>query len=321
MAQARNENLIRPGDAEKLISSHDGNMALLWLHICLEGSYDPESAAERLCLTRREIDSAEEKLRRLGFNLDAAKTENTGRSKAGTARPNFVPPADEAPEYTAAEIASRVAQSPEFTDIVKEATGIIGHSLSTPDLKKLYGIYDWLGLPTEVIMMLLNFCAEKSGSRRPPTMRYVEKQAILWVNKDIRSLEAAEEYIHKSNIMKEKRAQMKTALGIDLSTDSPSLSKRLDEWIEMGFDREAVAEAHDRTVLKLGKAAPAYTDGILRRWHSKGLIKLEDIIKADPPFSKSAKGCASPGQRAGRSGVSERKKIDMDELENILNNI
>jgi hypothetical protein len=48
-------------------------------------------------------------------------------------------------------------------------------------MKLLFGMYDYLALPPEVILELLNFCVDRSrekyGPGRLPSMRAVEKEA------------------------------------------------------------------------------------------------------------------------------------------------
>ena len=94
-----------------------------------------------------------------------------GEAPVPTPAEKPLPPADELPNYTAADIVSRGDRV--FTDLVQEAQRVLGHALSTPDLKKLFGIYDYLKLPAEVIMELLHYCAAVCPrcaiSRRRPT--------------------------------------------------------------------------------------------------------------------------------------------------------
>jgi hypothetical protein len=60
-------------------------------------------------------------------------------------------------------------------------------------------MYDYLALPPEVILELLNFCVDRSrekyGPGRLPSMRSIEKEAFVWANMEILTLEQAEEYI------------------------------------------------------------------------------------------------------------------------------
>ena len=183
------DNLISPAAADRLIAAHEGDLALLYLFVQRTGCKDLDKAAGALCRTLSEMESAWEKLKRMGL-VDA------GRNCAITERANPLPaaPADELPEYTAEDVVRRSNDDPAFSAILAEAQRVLGHRLSTPDLKKLFGIYDYLALPPEVIMVLLNHCVELSKGRLP-SMRFIEKEAYAWVNREILTLEQAEEYI------------------------------------------------------------------------------------------------------------------------------
>ena len=100
-----------------------------------------------------------------------------------------------------------------FAAIVSEAQKVLGHVLSSSDLKRLFGIYDYLALPPEVILMLLNHCVSISQGRRP-SMRFIEKEAYVWANREIMSLEQAEEYIRSSRQRREELGRIKESLGI-----------------------------------------------------------------------------------------------------------
>ena len=57
----------------------------------------------------------------------------------------------------------------------------------------------------------------------------------------------------------------------------PSEEKYLSAWAEMGFSAETVAEAYDRTVLHCHEFRWPYCNGILKRWHEKGLHTLAEV--------------------------------------------
>ena len=58
-------------------------------------------------------------------------------------------------------------------------------------------------------------------------------------------------------------------------------------WDEMGFEDEAIRMAYERTVLKKQSMDWTYMNGILRRWHEKGLHTAAAITAADRDFRPS----------------------------------
>lgn len=258
-------------DADRLIAAHDGDVALLYIWLCRNGAFDADRAARELCRTLAEIRSAYEKLQRI-----------TGDK----AQPRFVPePAQEIPEYSSEDILVRSKEDAGFGVVLSEAGRILGRTLSRPDMNILFGIYDYLALPTEVILLLLNYCVEayreKYGSERRPSMHAVEREAYAWVNREIITIDSAEEYIRSA---KERRAEINTAraaLGIRGRELTATEKKYISSWLEMGFKTDALAIAYDRTVTNTGSLKWSYMNKIMQSWHEKGLHSAKEIEEKD----------------------------------------
>lgn len=308
MAGCKNDNLISASAADRLIAAHDGDVALLYLFIRRSGCRDADKAADALCRTLREIEAAYEKLQRMGLLSDEPDTAPAGKGAA-----QKLPPEDELPEYRAEDIISRSKEDPAFSAVVKEAQKVLGHALSSPDLKKLFGIYDYLALPPDVIMLLLNYCVTlsrgKDGMGRLPSMRFIEKEAYNWANREILTMEQADEYISRSQLRREDMHRIAEELGIYGRKLTPTENSYISSWLDMGFPGEVIALAYDRTVTNTGALKWAYMNKILQSWKEKGLFTSAAVEENEgrrrPAPSASAKG----------------KPIDMKELEKILSEI
>ena len=138
------QNSIPHSTADKLIAAHDGDVALLYIWLDLNGGFNADRAARELCRTEAEIKNAHEKLLRMGLSRPAAKPEQEIK----------LPPAEELPEYTSADIVRRSKEDSGFQAVIAQAQHKLGRVLSTADLKTLFGIYDYLALPADVIFML-----------------------------------------------------------------------------------------------------------------------------------------------------------------------
>ena len=284
MQSNREDNLISASAADRLIAAHDGDVALLYLYVRRSGNTDTEEAASVLCRTLGEMDAALEKLGRMGL---------LSETPAVPAAPAKLPPPDELPQYDAADIVSRGDKV--FTALMQETQAVLGHALSTPDLKKLFGIYDYLKLPPEVIMMLLHYCVGASSGRQP-TMRFIEKAAFDWANREILTLEQAEAYIEARRQHDEQSAEAARRLGIDGRGLTATEKRYIASWLEMGFTPELIAIAYDRTVTNTGSLKWGYMDKIIRSWNEKGLFSAEDVETKDKrrPDRQPAKKNAAP---------------------------
>ena len=265
---------------DRLLAAHDGDVALLWLWLARHGQPDLEGAARDLCRTRAEIEAAWEKLRRMDLaeGAESLPTPVHADAPAAPAEPRFPP--RETPEYTAKDIVER--GDPAFTALVAEAQRVLGHGLSTPDLKKLFGIYDYLALPAEVVMQLLHYCAASSKGRLP-SMRYIEQEAYIWADREILTLEQAEAFIAEQARRREERAAVAELLGIRGRELTGTESKHIQSWLEAGTPRELISLAYDRTVTNTGALKWGYMNKILQSWREKGLRSVAEVQEKDLP--------------------------------------
>ena len=285
--------------ADALIAAHDGDVALLYIYLCRRGGDDLEQAARELCRTMGEISAAWEKLQRMGLLPVGEAAAPLGQA----VRPA---PAEELPEYETEDLLRRSKEDAGFYAIVAEAQKVLGHVLSSSDLKRLFGIYDYLALPPEVILMLLNHCVSISQGRRP-SMRFIEKEAYTWANREIMSMEQAEEYIRSSRQRREDLGRIKESLGIRGRELTATEQKYISSWLDMGFGEDCIALAYDRTVTNTGALKWNYMNKILLSWNEKKLYSRAQVEE------KEGRRKAAPT----RPGVSD-KPIDMEALRAIV---
>lgn len=308
MAENRFDNSIPATAADKLIAAHDGDVALLYIYYTRTGCTDAERAAHDLCRTLREIGSAEEKLRRMGLCPDA----DPPVPAAAAAPAEKLPPEELMPEYTAEDIVRRSREDEKFSVILAEAKRVFARNLSSGDMKMLFGIYDYLALPTEVILELLNYCAQtaaEKGEGKRPSPRTVEKEAYRWANREILTLEQAEEYIRNQKSLREASNRVKNALGIHGRELTPTEAKYIASWLAMGFEEDALLIAYDRTVTSTGALKWPYMNKIVTSWHEKKLHTPAEIEAGD------GRKRPAPAQEKPAGGV------DLNELKSIFNKI
>ena len=287
MQQSAPENIISQASADRLIAAHDGDVALLYIYLQRTGS-DLEGAARELCRTMGEIEAAHEKLLRMGLIGTASVPSPAAPAELPRAERQQeikLPPAEELPEYRAEDIVRRSKEDDAFAAIVAEAQKVLGHVLSSSDLKRLFGIYDYLAMPAEVIYMLLHHCANLSSGRRL-SMRVMEKEAYSWVNREIYTLEQAEKYIAQYRSRNEETNRIAAIFGIRGRELTAAEKKYIGAWIEMGFEDSALNEAYERTVLSTGKFTWNYMNRILQSWHENGIHTLSDAESRDPRRTK-----------------------------------
>lgn len=280
MAEAFTNNLISPDEAEKLLRAHDGDCALLFLWLASTGSQDKERAAAELCMTMAQVETAYEKLSRM---LSLTSTPHAVKEKPAI---KAVPPADELPDYTVDEIEACRNNDSAFRAVLDEAEQMLGKQLTRHDVSRLLGVYNHLGLPAEVIFVLLHYCADISrgnaGGERKPTMYFIERQAYAWANSGILTMEAAEEYVEKEKALRSDLGRVKSLLEIYDRNLTPTEANNIKAWLSMGFSDDAIELAYQRTLDKTGKRSLPYMNSILLRWNEAGLHTQREVEAAEP---------------------------------------
>ncbi len=227
-----------------------------------------------------------------------------------------LPPAPEIPTYTAEEIARRSETDGDFRVLVSEAGNRLGRMLSGADLKSLFGIYDYLGLPTDVILLLVSWCIQESkrkyGPGRLPTLHQIEKEAYLWARLELFSFELADRYLRTRQQRQSESALLAQALGIRDRVPSPTEEKYLTAWLDMGFPQDVILRAYDKTVLKKGELTWPYMNRILENWHQKGLHTIAEIEAGDKP---------PQNRRSGGSQQGGPTQADLQRMQEYMNRL
>jgi DnaD/phage-associated family protein len=293
------EKLLTAGEANKLLASADGNAALLYLHILTSGGFSLTAAAAALRCTTAEGARAAETLRRLGL--------------IEKPQPPLAP--SELPAVKTEDVVACVDTDSAFRGVVAEAEKTLGRVLSAHDLELLFGLYDTLGLPADVIMLLLHHCVEeyqtRNGPGRMPTMRQVEKEGWHWAGEEIMTLDAAEAHLQRFRERKDAARKVKDALQIRGREFTPSEQKYVESWLALGFDAETIAIAYDRTVSRTGRLAWKYMDTIMQSWNQKGLTTPEAIEKGDP----------MQRPKRGQTPAAEDSEKQIDDLRKVVRHI
>lgn len=258
---------IDSADLRKLFGTASGDAALLYLFI--RSGNAPELAVEQLHFTSTRFSCAAATLRQLGLWPE----ENRRAVAPG-----------ERPQYSEKDVLAAMDQEQSFRLLRGEVQRLLGRNLNTEDLKILLGFVHYLGLPTEVISVLVSFCKDRArlrGNLRSPSLRTIEKEAYNWAEQGIDTLEAAAAYIQAQNNRYSQLHQLLETLQIRGRNLTPAEERFANAWLGMGFSKEVIAIAYERTCLNTGGLNWNYMNKILTRWAEAGFKTAEDIRNGD----------------------------------------
>ena len=254
-------------DVRKLLGAANADAALLYLYIA--AGNDPGKAGEDLRLPDSRLNCAGAILRQLGLWPEVLPTKIL---------------AGERPNYSENDVLDAMEQDMDFRSLYGEVQRLLGRNLNTEELKILLGFVRYLGLPGDVISLLVCYCKErarKRGSLRNPSLRTVEKEAYQWAEQGIDTLEAASAYIQTQNQRESQMASLMSLLQIRGRNLTAAEERYAGAWLTMGFDADAIREAYERTCLNTGGLNWAYMNKILTRWHQAGFHTLEQVRAGD----------------------------------------
>ncbi len=254
-------------DVRKLLGAASGDAALLYLYI--HSGSAPETAEKALGFTGTRMSCATATLRQLGLWSEEKKSH--------------IQPG-ERPSYCEKDVLDAVDTDNSFRLLYGEVQRLMGRSLNTEELKILLGFVRYLGLPTEVISVLVSYCKERArqkGSLRNPSLRTIEKEAYSWAEQGIDTLEEAAAYIHNQNARNSKLQKLMAQLQIRGRSLTAAEEKYAKSWLEMGFDDGVIAMAYEKTCVNTGGLSWPYMNKILSSWHTAGYKTVEQIQSGD----------------------------------------
>ena len=200
-------------------------------------------------------------------------------------------------------VARRMSESTEIACLMQSAQEILGRLISNGDSATLLMLHDNFGLPSDVIIMLLQYAASIGKSN----MRYIEKAAINWADEEIFTHEKAEEKLRRLSETQKAWRTVEQTLGMPHRSPSAKEEGFAALWIlQWKFSDKMVREAYDRAVDATGKFNVSYMNRILERWQKEGISTPEQAAKEKADRANPTK----PG-----GGKEKPLTFDIDEYE------
>ena len=280
-----NEMLIPKAHIHKLLCAKNPDVSLLYLYVT--AGNDPEKAEQELQLSASRLSCATATLRQLGLWPEQKST------------PVF---SGERPQYTEADVLGAMHTDRPFQALYSEVQRVLGRTLNTEELKILLGFIRYLGLPGDVISVLVCYCKERArakGNLRNPSLRSIEKEAYAWAERGIDTMEEAAAFITAQNVKNSRMGRLMQLLQIRGRSLTAAEERYASAWLDMGFDDEAIGMAYERTCLNTGGLSWAYMNKILQRWHEAGL--------------KTAEAIRSRDRKPGTAAPAGQRQLDADE--------
>lgn len=209
-----------------------------------------------------------------------------------------IKPTGTMPVYTSEEMKKMLTEIPELGQLVKTAESAGGKPMGHSEVGTVIGFHTWLGLPFEVIAMLITYCTGKPVS-------YMEKVAIDWADKGINTTEDAERYI---NVYHSNYREILKCFGQSGRNPVEWELDYMNNWLfKIKMPLLLIKEACNRAMMNVGwkpKSTFGYADAVLQAWNKNGVRskgELDAYDKAHKEKSeaeRAAKKTAKPQQQS-----------------------
>lgn len=281
-------------DWRKLLAAASGDGALLYLYLRAGGSIELAETALRISKAR--LDCACSSLRQLGL---------WSEEPVKVLRPA------EPPVYSEDDLIRQQRQNGGFQRLVGETQRRLGKLLSTEELKILLSLYDYLGMPIEVVSVLISYCIQRArvrGGQRLPSMRTIEREAYHWSDLGIDTLEEAAAYMQTQLEKQTKAGRIRQVLQLSDRKLTPGEEKMVLQWLDWGFEEQEIAKAYEKTCMNTGGLKWPYLNSILKSWHEQGLHSLQAIEAGDK----------SPGKATPPQGQRQYSELELEAVRRMM---
>lgn len=207
------------------------------------------------------------------------------------------------PNYSPSEL-SIYLQDSQVQALYKMAEKSLGRLLSSSDQQILFGLYDWLHMPLNLIEYLLDYCATKGHT----SMRYVEKTAIAWLNDGVKTLEQAQMRSTTDKLY----FKILSEAGLSTQNVTQVQKEFIGKWLNTyQLSVDIIIEGCRRTSAQTQNPSLNYLDKIFTTWHKNSVTSIDDIEKLDAAFA--SKQTQSP--RRGTNPKSPIKKTAFNSMQ------
>lgn len=210
--------------------------------------------------------------------LSAPERKNSAAAKR-TAKPAGRPAAS-VPHAPSSAKRRELALDEDFGQLVYIVGKYLGEPLGPSGSDVLGYLYGELSMRADLLEYLVETCVD-AGHK---SLHYIEKVALDWHDKGIRTVEEARE---QTEICRRQYYQVLKAFGLSRRGPAPEEQKAMDVWFyDYGFQLDIVLEACSRTIRAIHEPSFEYAGGILSDWKKKGVKSRSDIETLDQAFAR-----------------------------------
>jgi DnaD/phage-associated family protein len=213
-------------------------------------------------------------------------SEGEAKAKADNNKKASKPDAlqkDDVPTYSGDEISKLFEGNTEIKMLIDECQRIAGKMFNPHEINKIVGLYDYLGLSSEYILTVYQYCKDKNKT----TVHYVEKTAFNMYNEGVDSDEKLLEYIKQKELFDSFAGKIRRIFGIGKRALTKHEESLITKWKDVyRFPMDVIEYAYEITIRSAKEASLSYTGKILDNWFKQGVTDLQQAMEASDSFKR-----------------------------------
>lgn len=197
------------------------------------------------------------------------------------------------------QVHDRIVESSDVRVLFSEAQEYLGRTIGLADQSSLLLLYDYYGLPTDIILMICGYASQQGKSGN---MRYITAVGESWSEREIDTDEKAQAELKRLESTDAHWEQLRSVTGIRSVKPTKTQGEYVSKWYEaMGFTTEMLGIAFAKMSERTEGMSFSYMDKILSRWHEAGIKTPEAVEKNEAEFE------AKKAQKAEKRTAQSRK--------------
>ncbi|MBP3435657.1 MAG: DnaD domain protein [Clostridia bacterium] len=211
-----------------------------------------------------------------------SKAEASSTSKRSVTRPQAVKP-------QLPEVVDLRNNDAEFAYLEDEVGARLGRALAPADRETLMYLYQTAGMPASVILMVIGYAA----AVKKLNMRYIEKVALDWADRDVLTIAAAEEHLCRLERSQQALRHVQTVCGLDKPPTGAAAFAAAEKWIyDWNTPDDILRQAYEVCCQKVGKFQAGYMTRVLENWREQGADTVQRIADLSADSKKAGKKAA-----------------------------
>lgn len=205
------------------------------------------------------------------------------------------------------QVEQRLNESEDLKLLFNEINSMLGKTIGFSGQSTILMIHDNYGLPVEVILMLVSY-AKSIGSIG---MAQISSLAKKWADKEIFSVELAEEYIDEQTRVDSIWKSFKTLSGVKNEYPTTKQREYFNKWSKVyNMSVEMIYYAYEISIEQTSKFSLPYVDKILKNWFDSKFKSVEDVKE----YEKNKQNNKSDNVNKNKASydVSKYKKIGLN---------